>query len=154
MFWMLYSISWRSSYQMYSIKKVFLKIPKICYITAQRLALIFLSADIIWGNPRAHSESSQSTRMKRFAKIYFRKKLHLSCLTGFWIHLWNSLQKVMTVWSWVLRLISFAYLIIKLHNWYLKFLIGLGNLKALSCVNKVPMKSKNLGRKSNLLPSP
>ena len=43
----------------------------------------------------AYSEAYQASKMECFAKIerlkavnYFRKTLHLRCLTGFWIRLW------------------------------------------------------------------
>ena len=58
-----------------------------------------LESEHIW-NPETYSEPSQKFKMECFAKIvsynYFSKTIYLRFLTGFWIHLWISLNKYLS----------------------------------------------------------
>ena len=42
----------------------------------------------------AYSETCQTSKMELLAVTYIHKKLHLRCLTGFWICLWAALQEL------------------------------------------------------------
>ena len=66
---------------------VFLKFPvagnlKIHFVLF--LSLLYLTTEV-------HSELSEISKIGQVV-TYFRKKLHLRRLAGFWIHLWTSLQ--------------------------------------------------------------
>ena len=58
-------------------------------------------------HPKMYSEPCQVSKVELFAKIVngwkpliiFAKKLHLRCLTGFWIRLWYLLRNILP-WQW------------------------------------------------------